>query len=905
MSEKYLIFLDIIGFQDLPREIAQATHVEEKKVRSDLIDTIEERLCAIEEKGEILGKTYLTDDWILVTDSLDLAIKVVSEVLDHKTGYKDYQSIPLEIGIGSGNYDRWAKFVGKDLICEEDTVKLLKTDIIKYYHRWYEKTHGSELKSTFVIITQSIYQEMEPLDRKMCQNVPYLIDRGTKKEKETIGFFVADVSGITRRGKVFEFLEKIGRKGSKLYDRIDYLYVPPVEYDAIKETLQKNKVVFITGTPEYGKTYTAVRLLWEYFNMTYEPIWRAGGERSERTETRKRMEDIGKELVPHRVIYFEDPFGSMEYEARESLERDIGGIVELVRKNQLDAYVIITSREEVFKRFKNEKVPLTDLGEFEKKLGIKRQSYDYKRRKDMLIRWAEAKACKWSDDTNLMELVLKSLENRAVLPTPLGIRDFVFSTVDVKDSRKLLEDLRVKSEETAKGFAKEIEKMPSYMMAFLIYPLVSFFKVDVLRVLYRRLVEEVEMEEEPWTFENVLGWFKDDKIDVSGEVVMFSHPSYGEAVRQLLSREDQLPQTRRDIIHKIPFMVLEQADFQPRVAEFVERDFSYLSKDLRNGLLLKLGEICRTKNVTSMLIADHVSRAIAGNFGSLPDEVGNILFELSKYDISKCSVARSIISNYSNLPESVQVLVFDLSGDSVSASTVADAIVQNFNNLPENVQDRLFELCNSKIILWTSARSIVKNFGTLPSSVTDLLSELADDDGDIAETYADDVARAIVEEFGRVPENVRSLLFRLCDKAKTNIGVGMSIVFDFANLPDSVKELLFKLSDEPRNAESIAWAIVLCFGNLPDRVRNLVFKLWLKIDNTEDIEDLAQAIIMMYSILPTDFRNLLFKLADFSQTALSKIEKLVTDDRSLPNDFKSELLSSFSEKRRTYRESGH
>jgi hypothetical protein len=74
------------------------------------------------------------------------------------------------------------------------------------------------------------------------------------------------------RSKVYDFLEIIGKPGSKSYDRIDRLYVPPKEYDDIKKLLFEKQIVFITGTAEYGKTYTAVRLLWEYFMKGYEPI---------------------------------------------------------------------------------------------------------------------------------------------------------------------------------------------------------------------------------------------------------------------------------------------------------------------------------------------------------------------------------------------------------------------------------------------------------------------------------------------------------------------------------------------------------------------------------------------------------------------------------------------------------
>ncbi|MBE9592257.1 MAG: hypothetical protein IMF19_02145, partial [Proteobacteria bacterium] len=145
-----------------------------------------------------------------------------------------------------------------------------------------------------------------PLDRKICQKIEYKYKKDDVKE-EVITFFVADVDKVQQRGRVFEFLEKIGYAGSKWYGWIDEVYVPPLEYEGMAETLKEKRIVFITGTPEYGKTYTAVRLMWEYYNKGYEPGWIKGGEATERIEVRAKLEDIRVELKPRHIVYFEDP----------------------------------------------------------------------------------------------------------------------------------------------------------------------------------------------------------------------------------------------------------------------------------------------------------------------------------------------------------------------------------------------------------------------------------------------------------------------------------------------------------------------------------------------------------------------------------------------------------------------
>ena len=84
-------------------------------------------------------------------------------------------------------------------------------------------------------------------------------------------------------------------------------------------------------------------------------------------------------MQPRHIVYFEDPFGKTEYERREGLEREIGTIIDMVKQVE-DAYVIVTSREEVFKEFEKEKLSVKDLREFENKLNIKRPSYNYVKR---------------------------------------------------------------------------------------------------------------------------------------------------------------------------------------------------------------------------------------------------------------------------------------------------------------------------------------------------------------------------------------------------------------------------------------------------------------------------------------------------------------------------------------------
>jgi len=702
-GEKHLIYLDILGFGELAYEIANKKGIEEREVRKKFIDVIKERVEIIETHRRIIGKKYgESDDWLLVTDSLDNVFITILEVLEHNTGYRGYERISLEIAIGTGEYDKWAKFEGKYLVIEEDTIKFLKTNIITFYHKWYRDKNNQSPKSTFVILTESAYEGLGPLDKKICKKISY------KENGTEIIFFIADVNRVKQRGKVYEFLEKIGYAGSKLYGRIDEVYVPPFEYEDITNTLKEKRIVFISGTPEYGKTYTAVRLMWEYYKNGYEPRWIKGEELPERIEVRKKLEDIRAELKPRHIIYFEDPFGKIKYEKRESLERGIGIIIDSVKKVE-DAYVIITSREEVFKEFEKENLSVDDLKEFKKKLNIKRPSYDYEKRKEILLMWAEEESCKWLGDEELKNFVLRSIWSRikGFLPTPLSIRSFVMATINIEKEDELRKKIEEKSEETAKAFAREIKNMVNDKILFLSFLFISrFFEVRFVRETYQELVKELNFKDAR-EFDRVLNWFKGDKIEIFREYIRFSHPSYFGALEYLI-REDRY----KEIFSKLLLKLSEKNEAASDVALTVGSCYSELPENVRS-LIFKLAEKNNKEIVGSAVWA------IVRNYDEFPDVARNLLFKLAEKKrvaaVVVGVVANAALSTSDEHSEDMMKLLLELSEKDEAAKAVAFVVGGNFNEFPEDLRNTLlFKLSEKHEATKAVAFVVLENFEKFP-----------------------------------------------------------------------------------------------------------------------------------------------------------------------------------------------
>jgi hypothetical protein len=631
--------------------------------------------------------------------------------------------------------------------------------------------------------------------------------------------------------------------------------------------------------------------MWEYYNRGYEPGWIKGGELTERIEVREKLENIGAELKPCHIIYFEDPFGRTKYERREGLEREIGTIIDTVKQVE-DVYVILTSREEVFKEFEKEKISVKELKEFERKLNIKKSSYNYERRKEILLMWAEAENCRWFRNDKLKELVLASLKNEKVLLTPLSIKDFAVATFDIEKESELREKIEEKSKETAKAFAEEIKNMSTDKIAFLSFPFISSFEVEFVRATYQELVKELNLED-AWGFDRVLKWFRDDKVDSSGNYIYFSHPSYSEALPYLLIEDGYITQINKMIFSKLLLKLAEKDAAVVDVARAVTRDFDRLPDVVRNELLLKLAEKGAAAGVVAWTVAD--------NFDRLPDNVGQLLFKLAEKNVAAGDIARAAARNFDRLPDVVRnELLLKLAEKDAAAGDVAVIVADNFDRLPDVVRNELLlKLAEKDAVAWIIARAVADNFDRLPDTVRQLLFKLAEKDVAVG-----DVAWIVADNFDRLPDTVRNeLLLKLAEKDAAVGDVAWIVADNFDRLPDAVKNLLFKLLEKDAAAGHVARAVADNFDRLPDVVRNeLLLKLAEKDVATWEV---ARAVADNFDRLPDAVRNLLDRLQKplelvircLSYDKWSKEEALDLISNALPKlnrDFVLKILNELS-----------
>ena len=877
--KKYLIYVDILGFEKLAEEIAEISGFEEDDIRQKYlrdplrkeIDKIKKFIPVSEGISEIEG----SDNYILILDNIQITFEIIGKLTRIKIPHRAYGCIPLELCFDVKEID---EKIQVDSINRKEIIKFLKKDIIKLYRKYYKSKYGESIKESFLVFTQEFFEKLEPLDKKYCDSISY-------KNKT---FFTIDVEKIQQRCRIFEFLKKIKQPYSKYYDRINELYIPPKEYDEIKEKLKTNRIVFITGTKEYGKTYTAVRLLWEYFIKGYEPRWLEGRESRGREKVRKALEEIENELKPKHIIYFEDPFGKTGYEGTDSLERRIGTIIECI-KNVDDVYVILTSREEVSKEFEQAISSSKCLKNLEIKVNMKKISYNYEKRREILLSWAEAKDCKWYTDDSLKKFVLKALKNEKNLPTVLSIRDFVIATANIMDKDTLKEKIKEKSEETAKAFAEEIKNMSEDKILFLSFPFISDdFDIFFIKSEYRELVKELSIKN-AWEFDRILDWFKEDKIDIRNEFfskylgkyfantsdsetldleeirstilnnyldkskpldkisepyqkifemskIQFSHPSYSEALKYILVENGYFTRINKEIFSRVLLKLAEKERAAGSVASTVEKNFNDLLDDVKNKLLYTLSEkeglYSEYENIeTKEDVKGTVAETIANNFNKLPEDLRNeLLFKLSEGDEEATAtwyVARALMENFDKIPENLRNLLFTLSEKDETAWCVAHGLeMANFDKISEDIRNELlFTLSEKDDTARGIARVLMRNYEKIPEDLRNLLFTLSEKDD-----TARDVGRALeMVNFDKLPENVRNkLLFTLSKKDVAIRYVSYITIDNFDKLPEDLRNKLLFIFSENIDSKCVFVEFVLeNFDKVPKKIRNL-------LDNMED-----------------------------------------------------------------------
>ncbi len=497
-------------------------------IRTENLEIIKDKLNELEDIYEFqrIGDSEKGDDFLLAfelkenSNPIDIIFEFLIDLLEHETGYikEEYKKIPLEIAFGLVQIEKPLREVKKPLSTLSGIISLLKENLPKRFRDWLKASSKNRLKDTFIVFTNDVFKKLHPHDQILCHEIlttPH-------------PFYSIDLLNAIELGQKKKFLTILGYKDNEIIRNIDWVYEPPFNFSEIKEKLQNENVIVLSGIPEYGKTFTAIRLLWEFYIEGFEP------KIISHKESPNRLEGFLEELKPNMIIYFEDPWGQYFYDRNKLLEREIRSIISSFQEYE-NLYVIITSREDIFTNFKEHSSPFMDYEPLSTSLNLSETCYDIKKRIIILNRYGELFQCEWFKNSKTKKKLELAMESSNYLLTPLSIKIFSILTRNEAELDELINEMKKCSKEVLNIFIKNFEEMERTHKIFLALLFIcEYLKLDKFRELFFAVIESLDIEKEA-IFENILNKFEKNKILIKeSDNIGFSHPLYVECLGEAI-----------------------------------------------------------------------------------------------------------------------------------------------------------------------------------------------------------------------------------------------------------------------------------------------------------------------------------------------------------------------------------
>ena len=830
------MYIDILGFNAIPQDMEMQAGINEEVARENYLrNPILKKVAELANKiSDVKIQHKGTDDFLLTCSSSDSMFEILENITQIEIPIQSFGNIPLEIAI---DYKELSE-TDTDIVNKSVTIDFLKANFIQEY-----KNRTKNNKETFILIGNSVYGQLDQFDKDEC----------FKYETDDVVFFSIPPTIFLTSQKIRGFLECIEKSNYIFYNKINKLFVKPNEYVDIKNTLMRKKIVFITGTKEFGKTYTAAHLLWEFYNQGYSPKWIGGNENTEMQFTRNRLSQIDQELKPNHIIYFEDPFGSTKYEATEILEREIQRIVKSIEHAE-NVFVVITSREEVFKEFEKEKLSDINLREFERKLNIKKPSYSSTARKEILQLYARSRGCIWLNDSYLSNQIYTQVESGKMLPTPLSLRNFAIVSKNCSDFYSIQLILEEASKETAQSFAKEIRNMSSSRKLFLAILFVSRggMQLATLERLYQDLSTEINIQNLA-DFEGVFAWFENDKIEHNTQRVSFSHPSYYEALGYVLSNTDQHTDFDRNLFTRVLFYMGEHGFNLEFVADAIALNYKKLPVDIREQLLEKIG----TGHVDT--VGAYIATCIEKNFKIIPAELRNKLIINVSNAVNPSRILVSVLINEKESIDKLlrETMILKWCEINEVAEKIPFHLLQSLNNLEQELYikmlNRIYRNQHAHVEFGWSIDHYYKKLNE--NTKDEFLERLSK-----SEHYKGEAGKIILSNWKKTSAASRQKIYSLALSENGSYHIVKYLDQEFEKIPPEIIRKLLSLLSQSDDCDTVSGICKLLANNFSGLEKNLLATTINKIKNKDPAPGLLTEVILKnYSTVDQEIRDLLLE----------------------------------------------
>jgi SIR2-like domain len=253
------------------------------------------------------------------------------------------------------------------------------------------------------------------------------------------------------------------------YKNLTDLYVKPTEYDEICSKLEKNHIIFIIGEPHLGKTYTAIYLLWQYYQRGYETVnIRHDHLVTMLHEKEKSFERFLLSLMSSKegssvIIHLDDPFGETMERRTSEFAKGLNDFLSLSNEYE-HLRIIVTSRLDIFGETIAEQ-HYQNIEELEKHLRV-HTSYKSNVLIDILHKYTQFYKPIWSTDEKITQEIDRKLPE--MLPAPHNIEFFVRTSERLTLLEEVLQHID-KSKEMIRALGGWMSSLSAHEQIFLMW----------------------------------------------------------------------------------------------------------------------------------------------------------------------------------------------------------------------------------------------------------------------------------------------------------------------------------------------------------------------------------------------------------------------------------------------------
>lgn len=414
----------------------------------------------------------------------------------------------------------------------------------------------------------------------------------------------------------YNFLQLIGNNNIG-YKLIDDLFVEPNEYLQIKKSLEEKNIVLIIGDPGIGKTYTAVKLLHEYYKEGYKPIWVMGMSKEDRELQSAKI--MNYEPNEREIVYFEDPFGRTQFERRDDVLQIFLPLLDRIKNSH--SKLIVTSRSTVFQSFKNE-VPHSELmNEYVEILNIQKPSYSKAKLKQIY-----ENLCNVDTNNGLYEkwrnAIYRAIDRNQLI-TPIMINQLAGTLQTITTDNQFWERISLlKSNNLLMVVMNELKMLsvPSRILLFIMFLHGRYLvKLSAINEEYSRTQHLVKDElglpfMSLLSSELTLQKSRIEKIGTKKQALRFVHPMYEEAIGELIQKDVSSLNVfmicfKSLVLSSVPayVLLLQMIKKTPNIAKQICQNIDFLKINITTKDRMKLFLNCsKSKDVFFVEFANNI-----------------------------------------------------------------------------------------------------------------------------------------------------------------------------------------------------------------------------------------------------------------------------------------------------------